>query len=267
MAQTRLFNWYGTDDAPAFPGLKANTSVDVCDSYTAEEGINPGDAVMRGSADGLCKPITSNTDADKIIGIAVHVHREPQADGGAYYEAGYCLPVMSFGDIYVRAGGDVHVGDPVGITTDEKGQAFTAATASTVTAGSRTYSIGTNFADGDTLTVEGVTLTAKAADAAEGQFNIGKDAAASAAAVVTALQAEKSITDVYDVTGKDATFTLTEKQAGDGHTPDEAATTGTGKVFTVATTGSQAASDGAVKGLTLMQSGEADDTVRIRVRL
>lgn len=265
MAQERLFNWYGTDDAPAFSGMKANTSVDVCDSFTAEIGVNPGDAVIRGTKDGLCKPLTSNTDAAKVIGVAVHVHREPR--DGAYYEQGYCLPVMSFGDIYVRAGGEVHAGEPVAIAVDDKGISYTAATADAAEAGARTYTVTTNFAENDTVTLAGVTLTAKASKATGAQFNVGADVNTSVTNLVAALNGQKTVTDIFNVTAKDATFTLTEKVAGGGNTPDEATTTGTGKVSNAAPTASVAASDGAIKGLTFMDSGSTDDMVRLRVRL
>lgn len=265
MAQERLFNWYGTDDAPGFPGLKANTSVDVCDSFTSEGGVNPGDAVIRGTVDGKCKALTSNADADKVIGIAVHVHREPR--DGAYYEDGYCLPVMSFGDIYVRASGDVHAGEAAAISVDENGTAYAAATADAATAGARTYTVTTNFAENDTVKIGSTTLTAKATGATGAQFNVGADINASVTALVAALNGQKDITDMFTVSSKDATFTLTEKTAGGGNTPGEAVVTGTGKVSSAEPTASKASSDGAIKGITFMSSGSADDIVRVRVRL
>lgn len=262
---SKLFQWYRDDDAKGLPGMKANTSTDVCDSYTAEEGVNPGDAVIRGTEDGLCKPLTSNADGNKVIGIAVHVHREPR--DGAYYEKGYCLPVMSFGDIYVRAGGEVHAGEPAAISMDDNGMAYTAATADTAVAGVRTYTVTTNLADGDTVKIGTTTLTAKATGATGAQFNVGADVNASVTALVATLKGQKKITDVFDVTSKDATFTLTEKNAGNGNTPGEAVVTGTGKISSAAPTASVAASSSAIKGLTFMESSSADDIVRLRVRL
>lgn len=143
MAQTKPFTWYGYDDAPAFAGMKADNSVDVCDSFASEGGVNPGDVVVRGTdTQKQCKVPAAVTSTDPILGIAVHVHREPPEQGVAYYEDGYVLPVMSFGDIYVVAGGDVKAGDPVAVTIDK---------------GKVTYSKGTKSDSANTI-VPGLTF-------------------------------------------------------------------------------------------------------------
>ncbi len=143
MAQTKPFTWYGYDDAPAFAGMKADNSVDVCDSFASEGGVNPGDVVVRGTdTQKQCKVPAAVTSTDTILGIAVHVHREPPEQGVAYYEDGYVLPVMSFGDIYVVAGGDVKAGDPVAVTIDK---------------GKVTYSKGTKSESANTI-VSGLTF-------------------------------------------------------------------------------------------------------------
>lgn len=143
MAQTKPFTWYGYDDAPAFAGMKADNSVDVCDSFASEGGVNPGDVVARGTdTQKQCKVPAAVTSTDTILGIAVHVHREPPEQGVAYYEDGYVLPVMSFGDIYVVAGGDVKAGDPVAVTIDK---------------GKVTYSKGTKSDSANTI-VPGLTF-------------------------------------------------------------------------------------------------------------
>lgn len=143
MAQTKPFTWYGYDDAPAFAGMKADNSVDVCDSFASEGGVNPGDVVVRGTdTQKQCKVPAAVTSTDTILGIAVHVHRELPEQGVAYYEDGYVLPVMSFGDIYVVAGGDVKAGDPVAVTIDK---------------GKVTYSKGTKSDSANTI-VPGLTF-------------------------------------------------------------------------------------------------------------
>lgn len=143
MAQTKPFTWYGYDDAPAFAGMKADNSVDVCDSFASEGGVNPGDVVVRGTdTQKQCKVPAAVTSTDTILGIAVHVHREPPEQGVTYYEDGYVLPVMSFGDIYVVAGGDVKAGDPVAVTIDK---------------GKVTYSKGTKSDSANTI-VPGLTF-------------------------------------------------------------------------------------------------------------
>lgn len=110
MAQAKTFNWYGSEDAAGIPGMKADTTGDVVDSLVAESGLNPGDPVIRGTSAGQVKAVTAATDGPKAIGIVLHVHREPATDS-KYYEAGYTVPVLTFGDVYVVAGGDVAAGD------------------------------------------------------------------------------------------------------------------------------------------------------------
>lgn len=126
MAQNKPFTWYAEQDAVGYPGLKADATTDVIDSLAAESGINPGDPVLRGTNADQVKAATAATDGKNVIGVAVHVHREPAESGAAYYEAGYTVPVMTFGDIYVTAGGDVAPGDAVDIAFgDDKVPVYT----------------------------------------------------------------------------------------------------------------------------------------------
>lgn len=142
MTQQKPFNWYGNEDAVAFVGMKADSSIDVCDTFASEGGVNPGEAVIRGTdAAKQCKAVTAAGDGAKVIGIAVHVHREPQLTASAkYYEAGYTLPVMTSGDIYVAAGGDVKAGDTVALTiAGGKGVFVASSTASAEKVANMTY--------------------------------------------------------------------------------------------------------------------------------
>ena len=43
---TKPFDWYAQDMAKGIPGMKADTSGDVCDTFAAEGGIDPGEPVM-----------------------------------------------------------------------------------------------------------------------------------------------------------------------------------------------------------------------------
>ena len=95
------------------------------------------------------------------------------------------------------------------------------------TAGARTYTVATNAVANDTLTVEGVTLTATASTTDATHFAVGASASATATNIVTALQANTTISALYTVSGGTATFTLTEKNAGAGKTPAVATFTGT----------------------------------------
>ena len=115
MAQAKPFTWYG-EDAPAFAGQLSDITAHVVDSFAAEGGIEPGELVMRGTDSAKqVKRVTADTDNEKVIGVALHVHKEPETP---YYPAGYSVPVITFGDVYVKAGTDVKAGDSVAIKTN-----------------------------------------------------------------------------------------------------------------------------------------------------
>ena len=122
-----MFNFYALEQDKGYPGMKADVTVDVVDSYASEGGIDPGEAVIRGTdPQKQVKAVASADDVAKVIGIAVHTHKDP-VEGGKYYEEGYCLSVMTFGDIYVQAGGDVTAGDAVALTFTDGEAKFVAA--------------------------------------------------------------------------------------------------------------------------------------------
>lgn len=123
MAQVKPFDYYEQDMAPAFAGMKANTTVDVVDSYPAASGIDAGVAVVRGTDPATVQAVSTAGDGAKVIGIAVHVHKEPNA---TLYAEGDSVSVMSFGDIYVEAGSDVTAGDSVALTIADGAGSFVA---------------------------------------------------------------------------------------------------------------------------------------------
>lgn len=101
--------------------------------------------------------------------------------------------------------------------------------------GERQYGITTNFVANDTFTVEGYTLAAVASGAVDGQFNVGTTSSTTAANIVTALNANATISAkffAYKVpdNGDNRIFVLVEKTPGGGNTPGIATTTGTGVV-------------------------------------
>ena len=112
MAQVKAFDWYQQGMPVAIPGMKADSTLDVVDSFCAEAALNPGAAVVRGTGDQQVKPVSAAGDIANVIGIAVHTHKDYSGEG-AYYEKGYCLPVMTFGDVYVEVGGTVAAGGQV----------------------------------------------------------------------------------------------------------------------------------------------------------
>lgn len=132
-----MFKWYASEDAKGFPGMKADATSDVIDSMFAEGGINPGDVVVRGTNAGQVKAAAAAADGKNGIGIAVHVHRE-QTGAASYYETGYTVPVMTFGDIYVKAGGDVVAGGKADITVTD-GETLFVATGGTNTVPNVTF--------------------------------------------------------------------------------------------------------------------------------
>lgn len=106
-------NWYTTEMQKAFAGQKADTSIDQVDSYTvgSSAGIDNGYPVLRGSTVGTVIEPANDTDAAKIIGIALHRHKEPTAEGVRYYEQYDQVSVMTLGDVYMEAGANVVAGN------------------------------------------------------------------------------------------------------------------------------------------------------------
>ena len=123
MAQVKAFEWYQQNMPVAIPGMKADSTIDVVDSFCAEAALNPGAAVVRGTGDQQVKPVSAAGDIANVIGIAVHTHKDYSGEG-AYYEKGYCLPVMTFGDVYVEVGGTVAAGGQVAMKVTNGVAAF-----------------------------------------------------------------------------------------------------------------------------------------------
>ncbi len=108
MSQQSAFNWYGSSDAVAISGQKADSSTDIVDSYAAEEVIAPGSLVIRGTnPETQTKLATSNTS--EVIGVAIHKHIDPLYNG-AGYPIGAEVPIMRFGRVYVKAGTAITAG-------------------------------------------------------------------------------------------------------------------------------------------------------------
>ena len=122
MAQMKPFTWYECDTAPAVPGMIATSSLNVIDSFTAEEEIEAGKAVERGT--NPAEQVKLCTAAEKTLGIAVHIHAEP----GEAYAKDKRVAVMTFGDIAVTAGGDVAAGKAAEMNASGKFVASTKAT-------------------------------------------------------------------------------------------------------------------------------------------
>ena len=107
-------------------------------------------------------------------------------------------------------------------------------------AGSRTYTVTTNFASGDTLSVEGQTFEAVASTPGANEFEVGSTIAESITNLVAIINNDASINANYTATNTATTFTLTENSAGGGHTPSTITVTGTGVITSGTATTSQA---------------------------
>lgn len=123
MAQSVPFTYWSAEQAPGYAGMKADSTVDVIDSYpVATAGINAGVPVMRGTDPNT---IVLGTTAANVIGISVHTHKINETP---YYPVGYTAPVCSFGDVWVKveaavtAGSKVYI-DASGNFTDSTGTA------------------------------------------------------------------------------------------------------------------------------------------------
>lgn len=265
MAQVKPFQWYQYEQPVAIPGMKADASVDVVDSFCAEAAMNPGEAVVRGTIDGQAKPVATAGDISNAIGVAVHTHKD--YDGtGAYYEEGYCVPVMTFGDVYVAVGSAVVAGGQAAIVIGADGAEWVASgttITTSKTAGKNEYTITTNAAAStDTVTFDGVTLTAGT------EFTSGADATATAAAIAAAFQANTTLAAKWVFTSTGAKIVVTEKVAGGGDTPGNMTYTGTVVISAGSATSSATttASSTNVTGMTYLASGVAGDIVPLRIR-
>ena len=125
MAQVKPFDWYEREMPVGIPGMKADSTEDVVDSFASEGGVNPGEPVIRGTNPEKQVKTAASTEGASVIGIAVHTDKIPNASG-KYYEDGYELPVMTFGDVYVAAGSDVAAGDEAALDKVSDALAFVA---------------------------------------------------------------------------------------------------------------------------------------------
>ena len=109
------FNWYSYGQSVAVEGMKADSTIDVIDSFAAESAVAPGQVVERGTDPQ--KQVAPSVTAANVIGIAIF---ENKAEETPLYPEGYAVPVMTFGDCYVKVIDDVVAGAGVYIDTDGK---------------------------------------------------------------------------------------------------------------------------------------------------
>lgn len=262
----KVFEYYQYEQAKGIPGGKADATNDDVFSYAAEESMNPGVPVILGTdPDTQIKVAGTSGDGAKCVGITVHTNKLYTGTGD-YYEAGYSVPVMRKGDIFVEAGVDVTAGEAVGLFYGDDGVTFAASTDSqTVTvAGKNTYTVTTNAVANDTVTFGGVTLTG---DAVSNGFTVGASAAATAANLATAMNADTTLNATYTFAATGAVVTVTEKTAGGGNTPGTMTFTGTIVISagTATTSSSKTVSADALTGATYLESASEGDIVTVRI--
>ena len=106
------FNWYSYGQDKAVVGMKADSTVDVIDSFAAEGAIGVGKAVERGTDP--AKQVKASVTASKVIGIAIF---ENKVDETPLYPDEYAVPVCTFGDVWVEVSESVTAGACVYLST------------------------------------------------------------------------------------------------------------------------------------------------------
>ncbi len=101
-------NWY-SDENIAHAGMKASAVDDTVKTYIAEGGLEPGDFVVRGTDKE--KQVKKATDMADVIGVVVHVHKEPSTP---YFADKTPVGVMIEGEIWAIALGTVTAGTSIG---------------------------------------------------------------------------------------------------------------------------------------------------------
>ena len=106
------FNWYSYGQPIGVAGMKADSTVDVIDSFAAEGAIKAGAVVERGTDP--AKQVKASVTASKVIGIAIF---ENKVDETPLYPDKYAVPVCTFGDVWVEVAEAVTAGGAVYLYT------------------------------------------------------------------------------------------------------------------------------------------------------
>jgi hypothetical protein len=154
--------------------------------------------------------------------VNVEDGRVYKADGSRFVVAGNAaLPIEAADTVKDRI-------DLVYVSNDELLAYLAGQIEIDAVAGARNLTVAVNAVADDTVTVEGETFTAVAADAGAGEFVPGGTAALTATALAAAIGANAAIIAIYTVTNPSAgVIRLVETVAGGLDTPGEATFTGT----------------------------------------
>ena len=118
------FNWYSYGQPIGVAGMKADSTVDVIDSFAAEGAVKAGAVVERGTDP--AKQVKASVTAANVIGVAIF---ENKVEETPLYPDKYAVPVCTFGDVYVQVNAAVTAGSPAYI--DASGN-FTGSTGTAV---------------------------------------------------------------------------------------------------------------------------------------
>ena len=178
------------------------------------------------NADGTVQLFGASNVAADFAGIAMRKVKSavvyPYQNFGYYSAEEPCDVLQRGGIMAVCAWGTPTIGSPVyvrtivesGVSPDGAAVGDLGAEAEgTPVAGANTYTISTNAAASDKITFGGVTLTAGT------DFEVGASAAATAADLAAAFNANAALSAIYTFDAVAAVIHVTERQAGGGNTP------------------------------------------------
>lgn len=129
------FDWYSYGQDKAVEGMKADSTIDVIDSFAAEGTVYAGQVVERGTDPAT--QVAASTTAANVIGIAIFENKAQFAwvspGTPVDYPEGYAVPVCTFGDVWVKVDAAVTAGtgayiNATGGFTDNTGTAVSGMT-------------------------------------------------------------------------------------------------------------------------------------------
>lgn len=239
-----------------FPGQASRHGDEVSRTRPVKAGtsdIKFGAPVVQNS-DGSVQLFGASNVAADFAGIAMRKVKSatiyPYQNFGFYSAEQPCDLLERGGITAICAWGTPAVGTPVYVrvaVVDEvspEGAAIGdlgAAPEGTPIAGSNTYTISTNAANNDLITFGGVTLKAGT------DFEVGANAAATAADFAAALNANPTLSAIYTFDAVAAVIHVTERTAGGGNTPGTMTVGDGGTAVITAGTATASAAGNAVK--------------------
>jgi hypothetical protein len=204
-------------------------------TYTVTDRAELADTVVIGAQTFTCVNGTPGAgefeESGTIAGCATNLAAVIAAN--ATLDALYAVTNPSAGVIVLTekvpgAGDTPGEATKTGTIAITNGTATTSAAAVDAVAGARSYTVATNAAHKDTITIDGETFTAIKAAAGTDEFVPGATIALTATALYNLVNANAVLSVIYTATNpSDGVILITETSAGGLDTPGEAAVTGT----------------------------------------